>query len=301
MPGDGGELRRGTTCRQLFLDIRRQFSQAGYPGADLEARELVCFGSGRSREEFYRDGAVELSPEAEAAVRALARRHLDGEPVAYLIGEWEFYGLTLEISPAVLIPRVDTEVLAEAAIQFVGSLESCRLLDLCTGSGCIGLAAAASAAGCRALLGDVSREALRICRRNIRRCALAERVKAEVLDALAPPPQGIGQFQSITCNPPYIPSGEIETLDLSVRDYEPRLALCGGEDGYDFYRSVARDWKTALTAGGRLYFEVGAGQAETVRRLMEAEGFCDAVVIPDSQGIPRVVYGTWPYGKLQKR
>ena len=145
MPGDGGELRRGTTCRQLFLDIRRQFSQAGYPGADLEARELVCFGSGRSREEFYRDGAVELSPEAEAAVRALARRHLDGEPVAYLIGEWEFYGLTLEISPAVLIPRVDTEVLAEAAIQFVGSLESCRLLDLCTGSGCIGLAAAASA------------------------------------------------------------------------------------------------------------------------------------------------------------
>ena len=120
-----------TTYNALYLELRRRLLEAGHPGAGLEARELVCFGSGRTREAFYRDGPTEIAPEAEAAVRALAARCLEGEPVAYLIGQWEFYGLTLEVSPAVLIPRVDTEVLAEAAIAFVRSLGECRLLDLC--------------------------------------------------------------------------------------------------------------------------------------------------------------------------
>ena len=282
-----------TTYNALYLELRRRLLEAGHPGAGLEARELVCFGSGRTREACYRDGPTEIAPEAEAAVRALAARCLEGEPVAYLIGQWEFYGLTLEVSPAVLIPRVDTEVLAEAAIAFVRSLGECRLLDLCAGSGCIGLAAAANAPECRALLGDLSQEALEVCRRNIRQCALAERVEAVRLDALAPPPASIGAFHCVTCNPPYISRAELETLDRSVRDYEPRLALLGGEDGYAFYRAVTRQWKGILRPGGRPYFEVGMGQAETVRRMMEAEGFRDVQALPDSRDIPRLVYGTW--------
>lgn len=280
------------TYQNLYLDVRRQLLAAGFPGAGLEARELVCAGSGKSREEFYRDGGLYTSPEIEEAVRALARRHLDGEPVAYLIGEWEFYGLTLEVTPAVLIPRVDTETLAEAAVGFARSLGKCRLLDLCTGSGCIGLAVAANAPDCRALLGDISEEALGVCRRNIRRCGLADRVKAEVLDVLAPPPEAIGLFDCITCNPPYVTRGEMEALDRSVKDFEPHLALCGGEDGLDFYRAAAKNWKNALTEKGRLYFEVGAGQAGQVRRLMAGEGFADINILPDTQGIGRVVYGT---------
>ena len=140
------------TYQNLYLDVRRQLLQAGFPGAGLEARELVCFASGKTREEFYRDGPLYTSPEIEEAVRALTERHVGGEPVAYLIGEWEFYGLTLEVNESVLIPRVDTEVLAEAAIEFAGTQEKCRLLDLCTGSGCVGLAAAASVPDCRVLL-----------------------------------------------------------------------------------------------------------------------------------------------------
>ena len=105
-PGD----KQLITYQNLYLDIRRQFLRAGFPGAGLEAREIVCFGSGKTREEFYRDSPLYTSPEIEEAVRALAERHTGGEPVAYLIGEWEFYGLTLEVTPAVLIPRADTEV-----------------------------------------------------------------------------------------------------------------------------------------------------------------------------------------------
>ena len=282
------------TYQNLYLDVRRQLLQAGFPGAGLEARELVCFASGKTREEFYRDGPLYTSPEIEEAVRALTERHVGGEPVAYLIGEWEFYGLTLEVNESVLIPRVDTEVLAEAAIEFAGTQGKCRLLDLCTGSGCVGLAAAASVPDCRALLGDISEEALRVCRRNVRRCGLTDRVKADILDALTPPPASIGTFQCITCNPPYITRGEMEALDRSVRDFEPHLALYGGEDGLDFYRAIVQNWKAALTEGGRMYFEVGAGQADAVLGLMRDGGFAHVNILPDTQGIGRVVYGTAP-------
>lgn len=286
--------KRPATYEKLFRDIRGKLLETGSPGAHVEALELVCFGGGMSREEFYRDGARCVPLEVEERIRALAARRLDGEPVPYLIGEWGFYGLTLEITPAVLIPRVDTEVLAEAAIEFARFLGKCRLLDLCTGSGCIGLAVAANVPDCRALLGDVSEEALAVCRRNVRRCALTDRVEAEALDALAPPPAYTGTFDCITCNPPYVTRADMETLDRSVKDFEPHLALDGGEDGLDFYRYIVKAWKTVLKPNGRLYFEVGAGQAGQVRRLMGCEGFTDIHVLPDTQGIGRVVYGTAP-------
>lgn len=282
------------TLQSLYLDIRRMFHMAGLPGAALEAMELVCFGGGMDRASFYRDGAMDVRPEVEEAVRALARRHLDGEPVAYLIGEWEFYGLTLDVNDSVLIPRTDTEVLAEAAIAYAGSVESCRVLDLCAGSGCIGLAVAAHVPGSRALLGEWDENALRVCGWNIRRCGLESRVKAEKLDALAPPPRTIGEFQCIVCNPPYIPEADMETLDPSVKDFEPYGALCGGADGLDFYRAIVKSWKPALAKSGRLYFEVGAGQADAVAQLMADAGFGGVSVIPDTRGIPRVVYGTIP-------
>ena len=112
------------------------------------------------------------------------------------------------------------------------------------------------------------------------------------MDALQPPPRSIGEFACIVCNPPYIPRAEIAGLERSVKDFEPYLALCGGEDGLDFYRAISRRWREALTDNGRLYFEVGMGQADAVLRIMRSEGFGDIQVIPDTQGIPRVVYGT---------
>ena len=211
--------------------------------------------------------------------------------MAYLIGEWEFYGLPLDISSDVLIPRPDTEVLAEQAIGYIKTLGECRVLDLCAGSGCIGLAVAAQAPQARVVLGEYSDGALRICRQNIRRNSLSGQVVSLKMDALSDPPPRLGDFDCLVCNPPYIPSGDIAGLDVSVRDYEPHLALDGGTDGLDFYRSVCRRWRDVLHTGSRLAFEVGIGQADDVLRLMRGEGFGELEILPDPAGIPRVVTG----------
>ena len=280
------------TYNNLYLDIRQQLRKAGIEAATLEARELVCFGTGKSREDLARDGGLYASPELERQVRSLVDRHLAGEPVAYLIGEWEFYGLPLDISPDVLIPRPDTEVLAGQAIEYIQTLGECRVLDLCAGSGCIGLAVASQAPQARVVLGEYSDAALKICRQNIRRNGLTGRVVPMLADAREKPERALGEFQCIVSNPPYIPRADIETLDASVRDYEPHLALDGGEDGLDFYQTISGKWKDALVPGGRLYFEVGIGQADSVLRIMRAQGFGDIQIVKDLHDIPRVVFGT---------
>lgn len=281
-----------TTYNNLYMDIRRRLKQAGCTGAGLEARELVCCGSGKSREEFFRDAQLYVTPEVEEKILSLVERHLNGEPVAYLIGEWEFYGLPLDISEAVLIPRVDTEVLAREAIDYIRTLGKCRVLDLCAGSGCVGLAIAAQVRQSRVVLGELSEGALRICRQNIRRNGLGGQVVPLAMDVMAGPPPRLGEFDCVVSNPPYIPRGDLDTLDVSVRDYEPRMALDGGEDGLDFYRAICENWLGVMHPGTRLYFEVGIGQADAVLRLMRSVGFGDIQVVPDPAGIPRVVYGT---------
>ena len=280
-----------TTYNNLYLDIRQQLRRAGIEEATLEARELVCFGTNKSREELARDGGLYASPELEHRVRDLVRRHLEGEPVAYLIGEWEFYGLPLDISESVLIPRPDTETLAETAIDWLAQQDGPRVLDLCAGSGCLGLAIASQVKDARVVLGELSDGALRICRQNIRRNGLTGRVTAMQLDALHPPLQRLGDFDCIVSNPPYIPTGDLPGLDPSVRDYEPHMALDGGADGLDFYRAILRHWPAVLHPGSRLYFEVGIGQADDVLRLMRSVGFGDLEILPDPAGIPRVVLG----------
>ena len=281
-----------TTYNNLYLDIRQQLRQSGVEAATLEARELVCFGVGKSRAELQRDGGLYASPELERQVRELVERRLAGEPVAYLIGEWEFYGLPLDLSNDVLIPRPDTEVLAEQPIEYCGEIGECRVLDLCAGSGCIGLAIGAQVPLARVTLGEISDAALKICRQNIRRNGLSGRVVPLRMDAMEKPDKSLGEFQCVVCNPPYIPRGDIDSLDSSVKDYEPRLALDGGEDGLDFYRSISERWRDCLTPGGRLYFEVGIGQADEVLRIMRGQGFGDLQIVKDLHEIPRVVFGT---------
>ena len=211
---------------------------------------------------------------------------------AYLIGEWEFYGLPLDISPAVLIPRPDTEVLATKLIDAARGAGACRILDLCAGSGCIGLAAAANLPNARVLLGEYDEEALKICRQNIRRNRLTARVASLKIDAREKPARTLGEFQFLVSNPPYIPSADIDTLDASVREHEPRLALDGGADGLDFYRVICEKWRDALCENGMLFFEVGIGQADQVLRIMRSHGFGDIQIVKDLNNIPRVVYGT---------
>ena len=279
------------TYNNLYLDVRQQFLRAGLPDPTLESRELVCCASGKSREELNRDGRLYVPDTVEQQVRRLAQRHLDGEPVAYLIGEWEFYGLPLDISESVLIPRPDTEVLVDRALAYLGTVQGPRILDLCAGSGGIGLALAKHTPGSHVVLGELDEGALRICRQNIRRNDLTGQVVSLQLDAREKPPTHLGEFDCIVSNPPYIPDGDIAGLDVSVRDYEPHLALRGGDDGLDFYRAITKQWKAALRVGGKLLFEVGIGQADEVLRIMRAVGFGDLEITPDLNGIPRVVEG----------
>lgn len=281
-----------TTYNNLYLDTRQRLREAGVEGAQLEARELLCHAAGKNREQFYRDMALYAPDPVEEKLAALVERRLAGEPVAYLIGEWEFYGLTLDVTPDVLIPRMDTEVLAERAILLARAAgEGARVLDLCAGSGCVGLAVAANVPTCRVVLADVSEAALKICKGNVRRNELNARVTCVQADALQKPDAALWDFDVIACNPPYIPTGDLAGLDVSVRDYEPRSALDGGADGLDFYRAIAAQWSSALRLGGSLLFEVGINQAMDVAALLERSGFEDIQSTQDTQGIPRVVEG----------
>ena len=282
-----------TTYNNLYLDTRARLKRAGIDAAQLEARELVCYASDKSQEQLYRDMHLYVSAELEKRVDDLVNRRLGGEPVAYIIGEWEFYGLPLNISQDVLIPRADTEVLAERAIQKAREAgEGARVLDLCAGSGCVGLAVAANVPACRAVLGELSEGALRICKQNVRRNNLNARVTCLSVDAMEPPAPSLWDFDVIVSNPPYIPTADIEGLDHSVKDFEPWMALDGGEDGLDFYRFIAAKWKTALRLGGTLIFEVGIGQAPAVEEILALNGYEDIKTTMDSGEIWRVVEGT---------
>lgn len=284
-----------TTYNNLYLDLRQSFRQAGIESAALEARELLCHVTGKNQEQLLADMQFYMSSEVERRVRTLAQRRLEGEPVAYLIGEWSFCGIDLDVNPNVLIPRIDTEVVAERAIARAKEVSGqARVMDLCAGSGCIGLAVATYARNTRVVLGDLSQDAVDLCQRNLRKCGKRGTVTCFPVDATGDPPPQFGRFHVIVSNPPYIPTGDIPTLDVSVRDYEPHMALDGGADGLDFYRVISRKWKKALRPGGWLIYEVGIGQAEEVMDILREEGFQDIASWPDTAGIQRVVEGRWP-------
>lgn len=278
------------TYNSLYMDVRQKLLEENVTQASLEARELVCAVSQKSREQLINDYQIYVPSEVEAAAEELLSRRLAGEPLAYLIGKWDFYGLELEITRDVLIPRADTEILAQKAVEYInGRKGETRLLDLCTGSGCLGLAVVGHTEDCRAVLADVSPKALKVARTNARRHDRSGRVSCVLADALAPAPLSLGAFDLIVCNPPYIPGGDLEALDPSVSRYEPALALDGGPDGLSFYRAVASGWKHAVKSGGRVMFECGFGQARAVCAILERCGYGEMEITRDLNDIERVV------------
>lgn len=283
------------TYNNLYLDARKALKRAGVEQAQLEARELLCFAADKSREQLVRDLSLYAGEHVERRFRELMDRRMAGEPVAYIIGEWEFYGLTLDICRDVLIPRPDTETLADRGILFLRDLPGqARVLDLCAGSGCVGLAVADNCPNAQVILADWSEDALRVCRQNIRRCGLTGQAAAARVNALEPPPPLLSDFDLILCNPPYIPTGDLAGLDGSVRNYEPLFALDGGPDGLDFYRAITAGWRSALRRRGKLVFEVGFDQAPAVEYILAEHGYRDIQTFKDPGGHWRVVEGTVP-------
>ena len=280
-----------TTYNNLFLDTRARLRKAGVEAAQLEARELVCYAADKSREQLYRDMSLYVSAELEKRVNELVERRLAGEPVAYIIGEWNFYGMPLEVDRTVLIPRPDTEIIAGRAIELAKMAgEHGRVLDLCSGSGCIGCALAHELPAARVVMVDISDAALAVSKENLRRNRQNRTICLKA-DALEKPPMSIGTFDIIVSNPPYVASMDILTLDSSVRDYEPLGALDGGEDGLMFYRAIVQHWTQILRPGGWLMFEVGEDQADAVMALMKDAKYTDVTALEDTAGIRRVVVG----------
>ena len=264
------------TYSDLYLNARNAFlkSEEDAQSASLLARDLLCYATGKSREMVLADQSLYASEDICKTMDACVARVLQGEPLAYIIGEWEFYGLPMQVDPHVLIPRDDTCAVTELAISRGLFLNSDpRILDLCTGSGCIGLAIATRLKDARVTLADVSRDALAVAKKNAANLKLTGRVSCVCADALQEPPAFLGHFDLIVSNPPYITKKEMEELPGSVRNYEPHLALYGGEDGLDFYRSIASNYRKALKPGGFLCFEFGMGQGDDVCRILAENGF----------------------------
>lgn len=280
------------TYSQLYIDIRRRLREAGVEAYNLEARLMVAHAANKPPAKLLQDMSLYTSDEVVRLAEGFLARRLAGEPVAYITGSWEFFGLPMEITPDVLIPRDDTAVLVETALGLLrGRRHDARVLDLCTGSGCVGCAIARELPASRAVLIDNSAAALEVARRNIALNRLTDRVLCVEHDVRDSPPLRLGSFDMIVCNPPYVRTAEIPTLDASVRDYEPLRALDGGADGLDFYRAVLARWKDLLRTASHLAFEVGESQADEVVKLMRLAGFKGVETRPDTAGIERVVFG----------
>jgi len=280
------------TYNELYIALRQQLRDAGIEAYALEARLLLAHAAGKRPEKLMADLQLYASDEIEAAVAGLVKRRWDGEPAAYILGSWGFFGLDLKVAPGVLIPRSDTEVLVEKALELLhGSTEEPRVLDLCTGTGCIGCAIGTRMPGSRVVMADNSAGALRLAEENIRLCGLENRAICMEMDVREVPQVLLGSFDMIVSNPPYIPREEIKTLDASVRDYEPHEALDGGEDGLEFYRLILQNWKPLLRRSGWMVFEIGETQAEDVRLLMLKAGLRSIGVVRDTAGLDRVIFG----------
>ncbi len=263
------------TFGELYLQTRACLLTTESPeSAGPMARDLVSTLSGMTQESFLAEKNSPVSAEICQRVDEALTRLRQGEPLPYVLGEWNFYGLPLYVGPQVLIPRDDTCALAELAIHRALFLDQDpRILDLCCGSGCIGLAIASRLKDARVTLGDLSKEALSVARKNIQRNHLGGRVSCIQVDAMEEPPAFLGKFDMIVSNPPYVTAGEMEELPKSVKDYEPHMALYGGPDGLDFYRSITERYRSILKPGGFLCYEFGMGQGDAVCAILEENGF----------------------------
>ena len=276
---------------QLYLDARRSLmEQEDQQTASMLARHLLCYVSGKTQEQIVADREMYASQQVCDAMESAVARILQGEPLAYILGEWTFYGMNLYIDRNVLIPRDVTCAVTQLAIKRGLFLEQDpRILDLCTGSGCIGLAVAQRVKDARVTLADVSKDALNIAKKNVTRHQLSGRVSCVQADALAPAPGFLGKFDLIVSNPPYIPTVEMAELDGSVKDYEPHLALDGGKDGLDFYRSIVKNYSSVLKPGGYMCFEFGMGQGDDVCQILTDHGYTILERVEDFNNRERAV------------
>ncbi len=284
------------TFGELFREAVRRLEAEDIEDAAYDASLLLEKAGGPDRAHFPLMRQEEAGREVTFLFDAFVGCRANHVPLQHILGEAWFMGLPFAVNESVLIPRADTETLVEAVERdLVRRGEGMSLLDMCTGSGCIGLSLARRNAFSSVVLSDLSAEALEVAGENRDSLGLKDRVKlaeGDLADAILEHGEARLRdlrFDIITCNPPYIPRAEIDELMPEVRDHDPLLALDGGEDGLDFYRRLSGELKPLFKPGGRLYLEIGCEQAEDVAGLLSDGGFTEIKVLKDLAGLDRVV------------
>lgn len=272
--------------RKLYETGKDRLEKAGIQEAALDARLLLEEVCGTDRNTLLAHGDRAVTEEEETQFLIFIERRSTHEPLQQITGWQEFMGLRFSVTEDVLVPRQDTETLVEEVMRYLR--DGMEILDVCTGSGCILLSLLRYSNGCRGVGCDISEKALAVAGQNAKELGIsAQFIQSDLFESIE------GRFEYIVSNPPYIRKDMIPTLMEEVRDHEPLIALDGGEDGLDFYRKITREATEHLYSGGMLFFEIGYDQGETVKLLMEEEGYEEVTVSQDLAGLDRVVYGTF--------
>lgn len=279
------------TYRECYEQGCCTLQAAGIEEAALDARLLLEAVCGTNRNDLLVHGEQPVAPEAEEKYLNWIRQRAEHIPLQQLTGEQGFMGLTFSVNEHVLIPRQDTEILVEEVLKELH--DGMRVLDMCTGSGCILLSLLHYSNDCEGLGVDLSAEALEVAGRNVLKVLTPEKaehahfLQSDLFEKVE------GKFEIIVSNPPYIASAEVDRLMPEVRDHEPRMALDGTEDGLYFYRRIIEEAGKHLVSSGMLFFEIGYDQGQAVSELMRTEGYCEVQVVQDYAGLDRVVFGTY--------
>ena len=271
--------------QELYRMGKDRLTEAKVPEAELDARLLLEEVCGTDRNDLLVHGDKEVPPEQCDRYVEYIQRRQKREPLQQITGYQEFMGLRFKVTPDVLIPRQDTEILVEEVMRYVH--DGMHILDMCTGSGCILLSLLKYSNDCEGTGCDILEPALKVAEENAKELSLnASFVQSNLFENIS------GKYEFIVSNPPYIPTGVIPTLMEEVRDHEPVSALDGREDGLYFYREIVEKAGEYLYPGGMLFFEIGYDQAEKVSSLMQEAGYQEVTVCKDLAGLDRVVYGT---------
>lgn len=277
--------------RECYEQGCRTLQAAGIEEAILDARLLLEAVCGTDRNDLLVHGEQPVAPQAEEKYLKWIRQRAEHIPLQQLTGEQDFMGLTFSVNEHVLIPRQDTEILVEEVLKELH--DGMRVLDMCTGSGCILLSLMHYSNDCEGLGVDLSADALEVAERNARQVLTPEKaehahfLQSDLFEKVE------GKFEIIVSNPPYIASAEVEKLMPEVRDHEPRMALDGTEDGLYFYRRIIKEAGKHLVSSGMLFFEIGYDQGQAVSELMRTQGYRKVQVVQDYAGLDRVVFGTY--------
>ena len=283
------------TVATLIDEARRRLAAVGVESPRLDAELLLAHVLGKARRWLWTYPDTPLSPKDAAAFFSLLERRLHREPLPYLLGEWEFYGRPFTVSPAVLVPRPETELLVEVVLAWATQHAAARIVDVGTGSGVIAITCALELTAARCYAVDLSVDALAMAQGNAERHGVAERITWLQGDLLQPVrAMGAPPVDAIVANLPYIAEEEMPSLMPEVRDYEPRIALAAGAGGLQLIRRLIEESPAVLRPGGLLAMELGCGQAEQVRAILQEGGWQEIRIIADYAGIPRHILASCP-------